>query len=153
MKTRHIFATALTLMVAAGASAQVKPEDAIGYRQSVMNVVGHAFGPMISMAQGKIPYNKDVVVKNSNVLDTIIDLPWTSFAPGTEKGAPTKASMKIWSESEKFKEHADKVQQAAANLAKVAKTGDEKAVKTAIGELGKSCKSCHDDYRLKEARN
>ncbi|MBI3524472.1 MAG: cytochrome c [Betaproteobacteria bacterium] len=153
MKTKHIFAAALTLMVAAGAKAQVKPEDAIDYRQSVMNVVGHAFGPMISMVQGKIPYNKDVVVKNSNVIDTIIDLPWASFAPGTEKGAPTKASLKIWSESEKFKELADKAQQAAVNLGKAVKGGDEKTIKTTLGDLGKSCKSCHDDFKLKEARN
>ncbi|PZP65134.1 MAG: hypothetical protein DI596_00055 [Azospira oryzae] len=31
----------------------------------------------------------------------------------------------------------------------MAKTGDEKAMKTQFGELGKACKACHDDYREK----
>jgi len=153
MKLKHLAAAGLALGIAAGALAQEKPEDQIRYRQAVMNVVGHAFGPMIAMAQGKIPYNQDVVAKNSSLLEALIGLPWTSFGPGTDKGAPTKAGKKIWSEPAKFKDASDKVEQAVGNLDKSAKSGDEKAVKVALGHLGKACKSCHDDFRTKESHN
>lgn len=152
MKLHKIVVAGLALGIAAGALAQAKPEDEIRYRQSVMNVVGRAFGPMIAMAQDKIPYNKDVVAKNSHVLETVAGLHWASFGPGTDKGAPTKADMKIWSEQAKFKDLTDKFQQAVAKVGQTAKGGDEKAVKAALGDLGKACKACHDDFRLKDFR-
>lgn len=144
---------AVTVVLASGAIAQVKPEDEIRYRQSVMNVTGRAFGPMAAMAQDKAPYNKDVVAKNTAILEMMSGLPWSTFAAGNEKGAPTKADMKIWSEGAKFKEASEKSQKAVATLASTVKGGDEKAIKAAIGDVGKSCKGCHDDFRLKEFRN
>ena len=35
-----------------------------------------------------------------------------------------------------------------SNLAQAAKGGDEKAMRSAAGEVGKSCKACHDDFRV-----
>jgi cytochrome c556 len=153
MKVTQWGTVVVGLTLAGSAFAQAKPEDEIRYRQSVMNVVGRAFGPLTQMAQDKAPYNKDVVAKNTQVIDMLIGLHWNSFAPGTEKGAPTKADLKIWSEPGKFKDAAEKSQQASSKLLQTAKTGDEKAVKGAIGDLGKTCKGCHDDYRLKDARS
>jgi cytochrome c556 len=153
MKLKQITLAAVALALTSSAFAQVKPEDEIRYRQSVMNVTGRAFGPMAQMAQDKAPYNKDVVVKNAAIVEMMIGLPWNSFAAGTEKGAPTKADMKVWSENAKFKDGADKAQKAVAALGTAVKGGDEKAIKAAIGDVGKTCKGCHDDFRLKEFRN
>lgn len=153
MRTKHAVIASVALCVAATAFAQAKPEEEIRYRQSVMNVIGRAFGPMVDMAQGKIPYNKEVVVKNTQIIDTLDGLPWNSFRPGTKKGAPTKADLKIWNDQAKFKESSEKMQQAVAKLGETVKGGDEKAIKSAIGDVGKACKGCHDDFRLKEARN
>jgi len=143
----------IALAIAGSAFAQMKPEDEIRYRQSVMNVAGRAFTPMIQMAQDKIPYNREVVAKNTQVLQTVIGLHWDAFGPGTERGAPTKADLKIWSEPDKFKTSAEKAQEAVGKLGQTVRTGDEKEVKAALGGVGKTCKGCHDDYRLKEARD
>lgn len=153
MKIKHFAIASLATCVAGTVLAQAKPEEEIRYRQSVMNVIGRAFTPMVNMAQEKIPYNKDVVTKNTQIIDTLAGLPWSAFGAGTEKGAPTKADLKVWSEQGKFKESSEKMQQSVAKLSQTVKGGDEKAIKTAIGDLGKTCKSCHDDFRLKEARN
>lgn len=153
MKLSHVAVAALALGVATAALAESKAESAIQYRQALMTVNIHALGPLIGMAQGKIPYDKAVVAKNSQILEALIGLPWASFGPGTEKGAPTKADMKIWSEQAKFKEASDQTEQAVAKLGQAVKGGDEKAVKTAIGEVGKACNSCHHDYRLKRDRS
>ena len=152
MKSIKLVVTMVACGIAGATFAQMKPADEIRYRQSVMNVAGRAFTPMIQMAQDKIPYNAEVVARNTKVLDTVIDLHWDSFAPGTDNGAPTKAAMKIWKEPQKFQESADNSVQAVGQLSKTVQTGDEKAIKAALGEVGKTCKSCHDDYRLKEAR-
>lgn len=153
MRTKHAVIALAAFCVAATVFAQAKPEEEIRYRQSVMNVIGRAFGPMVDMAQGKIPYNKEVVVKNTQIIETLDGLPWNSFRPGTEKGAPTKADLKIWNDQSKFKESSEKMQQAVAKLGETVKGGDEKTIKSAIGDVGKACKGCHDDFRLKEARN
>jgi cytochrome c556 len=109
---------------------------------------------MGAMAQGKAPFNAAVAQKNSALVETLIGLPFGSFGPGTDKGAPTKAGPKIWQEPAKFKEAAENTQKAVANLAAAAKTGDEGKFKAAFAEVPKSCNGgCHDDYRLKEFRN
>lgn len=153
VELKKIVLAAVAAIVAGGALAQAKPEDEIRYRQSVMNVMGRAFGPMINMAQDKIPYNKDVAAKNTPIVEMMAGLPWSSFGPGTDKGAPTKASPKIWTEGAKFKEAQDKAAQAITKLASTVKGGDEKAIKAAIADVGKACKGCHDDFREKEFRN
>ena len=101
-----IAAAALAAASAGIAFAQQgpKPEDEIRYRQSVMNVIGRAMGPMGAMAQGKAPFNAAVAQKNSALVESLIALPYNSFGPGTDKGAPTKADPKIWTESAKFKQ-------------------------------------------------
>lgn len=154
-KSTFRFTLALTLAsLATGlAQAQAKPEDEIRYRQSVMNVIGRAMGPMGAMAQGKAPFNAATVQKNAALIDTMLTLPWNSFGPGTDKGAPTKADPKIWSDSAKFKQAAEANQKAVAALVAESKSGDEAKFKAAFGEVGKTCKGCHDDFRTKDFRN
>jgi len=155
MKRIALAAAILAATAASLATAQQgpKPEAEIRYRQSVMNVTGRAMGPMGAMAQGKAPFNAAVAQKNSALVETMLGLPWDSFGPGTDKGAPTRADLKVWKETAKFKQGAEAAQKAAANLAAVAKTGDEGKFKAAFGELGKACSSCHDDFQLKQPRS
>ena len=155
MKRFALAAAILAATTSGIASAQQgpKPEDEIRYRQSVMTVIGRAMGPMGAMAQGKAPFNAAVVRKNSALIDSLAGLPWNSFGPGTDKGAPTKADAKVWSEAGKFKQAAESAQKAVAGLAAAAKGGEEAKFKTAFGEVGKACKACHDDFRSKEFHN
>lgn len=159
MKSLHARAALAAAIFAAAstgiASAQgPKPEDEIRYRQSVMNVIGRAMGPMGAMAQGKAPFNAAVAQKNSALVESLIGLPWSSFGPGTEKGAPNRAHANIWKEPAKFKQSTEEIQKVVANLAAAAKTGDEAKFKAAFAEVPKTCnKGCHDDFRTKEAHN
>jgi hypothetical protein len=68
------------------------------------------------------------------------------FIEGTDKG-DTKAKPEIWSESDKFKAAAAKMQEEMAKLNVAAKAGNLDAIKVAVGETGKQCKGCHDTYR------
>ena len=150
MKLQKIIltATATILTIGAGlAFAQFqKPEDAIKYRSSVFTVLGNSFGKIGAVVKGEAPYNKDDVAKNAAIVAMMSTLPWQAFGPGTEGG---KAKSEVWSESDKFKSAAEKMQLAAANLNTAAQSGDLENIKKAFGATGQTCKGCHDDFKKK----
>lgn len=136
------------LSVASAAMAQAKPEDEIRYRQSVMNVIGRNFGGVLgAMAKGERPYDQAAAVRAATLVEMLSTLPANSFGPGTDKGAPTKADPKIWKEPEKFKAAYQKMVDEVAKLPVAAR--DLNTLKAQVGEVGKACKACHDDYRQK----
>jgi cytochrome c556 len=141
-------AVACTMTAAGAAQAQMKPEDAIKYRQSALFILGQNFSPLAAMAQGKIPHDAAAAARHAEIADFAIKLPWGAFSPGTEQGN-TKAKAEIWLEMEDFKAKADKAQQEVAKLAQLAKGGDFNALKAQVGETGKACKACHDKFRNK----
>lgn len=146
---QYVFALALTAGLCSAAQAQFqKPEDAIKYRQSAFTLMGTHFGRIAAMATGKAPYDAKAVEANAAILATVVNLPYTAFGEGTDLGN-TKAKPEIWKEMPKFKEKAEAMQTEVAKLNAAAKAGNVDQVKAAVGDVGKSCKACHDSYREK----
>ena len=148
ISTMILSATALIgATVALPAAAQfAKPEDAIKYRKAAFTVMGTHFGRVAAMANGRIPFDAKMASDNAELANTMAKLPYAGFVDGSDKG-DTKADPKIWSEMDKFKAAAAKMQDEMAKLNVVAKGGNIDAIKAAVGETGKSCKACHDAYR------
>ena len=144
-----VLASSVALGASLAALAQMKPEDAIKYRQSAMFLVGQNFGPLAAMAQAKIPYDKDAAIKHADIVAFVSRLPLQGFQPGTDTGGNTKAKPEIWENMDDFKAKLEKMQQETAKLAEVAQSGDFNALKAQVGETGKACKACHDKYRNK----
>ena len=148
---------ALAAVISTGAVAQMKPDDAIRARQSVMRVIALNFGPVAQMAQDKLPWNKDAFVANALRIEAIWSMQPARFFPagsdspvaGSKFASFTDARPEIWSAADKFKAADARMGEAVANLAKAARSGDEGAMKSAAGALGKACGSCHDDFRKK----
>ena len=134
-----------TLSVPAMAQFQ-KPEDAVKYRKAALTVMAAHFGRLGAMASDKAPFDAKVAAENAAIVETMSKLPWAGFVAGSEKGE-TRAKPEIWTEQEKFKAAAAKLQEETAKLNAAAKSGNADAVKTAFGEVGKACKACHDNYR------
>lgn len=142
---------ALALGVAAGAAlAQAKPEQLVKQRQSVMTLQGKYFGPMAAMAQGKAPYNADIVRRNAAFLDNLTRMPWDTFDPSTKDVKPSGALPAIWEQPDKFKEAGSRLENEAHKLYEVSRSGDEAAVKAQIGAVGKACGGCHESFRQKQ---
>ena len=138
---------AVSAAVSLPAQAQfAKPEDAIKYRKSAFTVMAAHFGRVAGMANGKIPFDAKMAADNAEIAAMMSKLPFAGFVEGSDKGE-TKAEPKIWTEMDKFKAAASKMQDEMAKLNVVAKGGDLAAIKAAVGETGKSCKACHDSYR------
>lgn len=142
----------LALTVTGTAVAQVKPEDAIKFRQS-----GYAFMAWnmqrIKMNVEGGTFNKDEVVKAANAIQAIANSGMGAlYLPGTDKGTgwePTRAKANIWTEKEKLGKVATEFNKEANEMAKVAATGDAAAVGVQLGKLGGTCKGCHDDFKAK----
>ena len=133
-----------------GAYAQfAKPEYAIKYRKSVMFLIAQHFGRMGAMVKEKIPYNKDAFTKNAMLVETLSHLPWeASMVPGTDKGDTTLNSSAFMQQAE-FKEVAQTFETQTAKLVSAAQSGDFTGIKEQFGEVGKSCKACHTQFRTK----
>ncbi len=70
------------------------------------------------------------------------------FPPGTGPDVgKTEAKAEIWRRPEDFAGKRDSFQTAAQRFNAAAQGTDLAAIRAAHGELGKSCKACHDPYR------
>lgn len=134
---------------ATGALAQAKPEVLVKQRQAVMTLQGKYFGQLAGMAQGKVPYNADIVRRNAAFLDNLSRMPWDGFDSST-KGIKSRALPAVWEQNAKFKEAAARLENEAAKLYQLSQTGDEAAVKAQIGAVGKACVACHDTFQEKQ---
>ena len=133
-----------------GAYAQfAKPEDAIKYRKSVMFLIAQHFGRMGAMVKEKVPYNQEVFAKNAMLVETLSRLPWEAvMAPGTDTGDTTLKSSALLQQAE-FKEVSQNFETQTTKLVSAAQSGDFIGIKTQFGEVGKSCKACHSQFRTK----
>jgi cytochrome c556 len=130
------------------ASAQFsRPEDAIKYRKSVMFVMAQHFSRLGSMVKGSKPYNQETFAKNAAIVETLVALPWEAFlAAGSDKGDTTMKSSVLKDPAE-FKNDAQNFQMAIGRLVSAAKGDDVDGVKRQFGNVAKSCKACHSQFR------
>lgn len=142
-------ATVIGLVISATAAAQAKPEQLVKQRQAAMTLQGKYFGPLGAMAQGKAPYNAELVRRNAAFLDALDKMPWDGFAAST-KGVKSAALPAVFTDTAKFKEAQDRLQSEISKLVSLSKSGDEAAVKAQLGAVGKSCGGCHENFREKQ---
>jgi cytochrome c556 len=126
-------------------------EKAIKYRQGVYKAILWNFGPMSAAAQGKAPYDQAAFAKGATRVSQLAPMLLEGYPPGSQSApnVKTRAKPEIWDNMDEFTRLMHSMEDKAANLAKVAQSGDEKASKAAFFELGDACKACHDKYRTK----
>lgn len=135
-------------LLATNASAQfAKPEDAVKYRESALSLMASHFGRMAPVVKGQAPYDAAQIKANVAVLKTLSTLPWSAFGPGTEGG---DARPEIWSDAAGFKQKEQALHDNIAKLTAAADAGDFDKLRAAFGDVGASCKACHDAYRKKK---
>ena len=142
-----VLATVAGLAAAFPAAAQfAKPEDAVKYRKAAFTVMATHFGRVAAMANGRVPFDAKLAAENAEIATMVSKLPFAGFTEGTDKGE-TKAKPEIWTEQDKFKAAATKMQDAMEKLNVAAKAGNVDTLKAAAGAVGQACKGCHDNYR------
>lgn len=140
-------------LTAPGFAAKDPKKKAIKARQGEMQLRAYNAGPLFAMAKGKMPYDAakaqmlaDNLVK---LMDIDISSSWMQGTDNKTYPGDTTALPKVWTTYPEIGEYGKKYAKAVKELAAVAGNG-EKAMKSKVGPLGKSCKGCHDDFREKK---
>lgn len=128
------------------ATAQVKPFEAIEYRQGIFKAVKWNFGPMAEMVRGKQAFNADEFARRADNVAALSKMPLEAFVAGTY-ASKTSALPIIEKDYKTFADMMANFEKTSAALAVAAKSGDLAQIRPAFGEVGKTCKSCHDKFR------
>jgi cytochrome c556 len=136
-----------TLTAAAVATAAVKPETAIRYRQSAYTMLGWNFGPMAQMVRGKTAWDAADFARRAERVAFLAPQLLEGFPEGSDTGAMTEAKPEIWKDMNDFKSKMDDLVKQSKLLAEVAKSGDEEKMKEQFKNTASTCKACHEKYR------
>ena len=152
MKKISILSLSVSLLLPlwmSSANAQfAKPEDAIKYRQSALVVLSSQFGRMQPTIKGQVPYDAAAIKANVEIVKTLSTLPWSAFGAGTQGNSSAKPE--VWSDAAGFKAAQNKLEAEVVKLSAAADQGNLERVRAAFGDVGASCKACHDAYRAKK---
>jgi cytochrome c556 len=143
---------ALGAGAALAANVQMKSEDAIAFRQSGYKFMAWNMGRIKMNLDGQ--FNKDEVVQAANVIQAVANSGMGKlYVPGSDKGRgwkDTQVKPELFADKDGVGKVAKAFNEAANEMAKVAASGDQAAVKAQFGKLGESCKACHEKYRVEE---
>jgi len=153
MKHRILFGlTLITASVLAFAHQQTG-DDRVDYRQGAYRVMGWHMGLLGDAARGEKPFDLEHVRESVKHLQWAERLTATTYTPDTRHATKSKLKPEAWQDMDTFVDRGRSLKTAIDTLAAQADAGDEAGIKQAIGEVGKACKACHDDFREKMAHH
>ena len=124
-----------------------KPEDAITYRKSVMQVIKKHFGSVAAVVKGKMAFDNAAVTEDAKVLAMMSKLPWeAALVPGSYQGNTT-LTEKALKDRKGFLAAAQSFKDASRELVGAAESGDLAAIKKQFGATAQTCGGCHKPYR------
>ena len=139
----------ISLTLATAASAQVKPEDQIKFRQAGYSFMSWNMGKIKANLEGE--YNAQQVQAAATAIAGIAGSGMGAlYGPGTEKdigNLKTRVKPEFFKEQDEVRKVAMAFAKEANELQKVAATGDIAAIKAQFGKTGETCKACHDKFR------
>lgn len=140
-----VLAGSANLMAHGGAKGIVKE------RMEVMKSIGKAMKSISKMARGKAPLDADKVAASARSIARHGQRIPAMFPKGSSQGV-TEASPRIWQDPEGFKQGTQQMVDAARSLEAAARSDDAGNVKAAFASLGKTCGTCHKQFRIKKKR-
>jgi cytochrome c556 len=139
---------AASLICLAGATAVFAASEFGEKREADMKKIGGATAQLAGIAKGEKPYDAAVVKTALTTINTTIK-EFPALFPAGKPDEDGHASPKIWENMAAFKGHADELAMVTDKLI-AAPPADQKAVGAALGDIGKVCSACHQDFRLKK---
>lgn len=129
-------------------------DKAIKARQAMFQIYGFNSGLLGAMAKEKIPYDADIAAEAAANLDAAANFGQSQMWPqgsdnATDGNATTRALPALWETYPSVVEKGDALKEASAAMVAVAGDGLS-ALQGAMGDVGASCKGCHDDFRAKK---
>lgn len=130
-------------------TAAAAEPDAITRRQALLKAMGDEFRGLRGQLESASPDNA-AILASAELIRTNAGLFIDLFPAGTaiDSGADTEALPIIWEDPEGFRAAHQRLLGAADGMLAAARSGEPALVQAAVGDLGGSCKNCHDTYRL-----
>lgn len=147
MIRRLVLLSAVTLMGISGVQAE-EAENYIKYRQVVMKAIGGHTGAASQIVRGKVTPEGDLLM-HAKALAELNSNITRLFPEGSDFGE-TKAKEEIWAQWDKFEQAAGNAEKATAAFSEAVTGGDAAQIAKAFKDVGKSCKGCHKDFRVKD---
>jgi cytochrome c556 len=150
-----IFAgTAIACCLAVNASANEAMEKAVKARQGLFQVYAFNLGQLGAMAKGAVDYDAEAAQTAADNLMAAVSIKGGAMWPqGSDNTGPmkgkTRAKPEGWTTWPEISKRQEDMVTAVTALQPAAGQGLD-ALKGAIGDVGKSCKACHEDFRAKE---
>jgi len=148
MKRFFLGCLALVMLIGTGVASAQSIEKAIKYRQGAFSVMGWHFGAIVDMIKGKRPFDREDFARRAKIMSDVSFIPLEGFVANSFEGS-TKSKVEIWANFSDFEAKLKQMQEAATHLSTASLSDDYDATKRAAIKLGKTCKSCHDEYRNK----
>ncbi|WQN29794.1 cytochrome c [Stutzerimonas stutzeri] len=145
-------AVAAVLLASTAVQAQMKPEEMVETRQAGYQFMSWNMGKIkAQVIDGKEPHDQAKVAAAANAIAAIANSGMGSlYSPDTtteQLGKATRLKPEFFQNLDEAGQIGRNFTAAANQLAKVAAEGDQAAIKKAFGDVGGSCKSCHDKFR------
>jgi cytochrome c556 len=141
---------AIAGLSAAAFAANLEPAEQIETRQAGYKFMSWNMKKIKANLEGN--YSQAAVQGAANAIAGIANSGMGAlYGPGTDKAigdVQTRVKPELFTEREEVGRVARNFIEAANDLVEVAALGDPDDVKTAFGDLGKSCKACHDQFRM-----
>jgi cytochrome c556 len=138
----------ISLLSACGDGAKdTHPDQLVTKRLAIFKKFTKTLEPMGLVARDRSDYVKSEFMANALALQDLSKQPWVYFsAEGNYQ--PSRAKPEIWTQPEAFKKAQASYLTAVDQLVAVSGNADMPAIKGAVDEVQKNCKSCHDQFRL-----
>ena len=145
---RRSFFTFSIVLLFASLSTSFAHEDATGIVKERMDKYLQSQRDLkSSFKSAKSGDFKDVIEKTKTMIEWGQIMP--SYFPVGSGGAPSEASPQIWEDMTGFTEASLRFVEAAQEANDAAEAQDADATISALKALGKTCGSCHRNYRIK----
>ena len=147
VKSLSVFIVSIVLSL--NASAHGGASGIVKQRMDAMTEIKDASKAIREMARAERAMDFEQAQKLArSVIDHAANM--TSLFPDTKAsrhGAKTEALPEIWQQWDKFSASADELEQAATKALQAAQAEDRDSLNGAIRDMGRTCKSCHKQFR------
>ena len=134
---------------AAPAAEQPAAEvDHVKARQDAFKQVGEAMETIGKVVKGEVAYDAEQFKATVAQMQEAGAEAFQHFGEDAQGG---NAKPEIWSDMAKFEAGRDQMVAAVTALNEAAQTNDLNAIKPKMGDLGGSCKACHNAFKEKPA--
>jgi cytochrome c556 len=144
--TLSLLACTLVLSACSDAAKDTHPQQLLTKRVAVFKKMTQTLEPLGLVARGRKDYVKPEFVEGAQALKELASQPW-GFFTADGNYPPTHAKPEVWSQPAEFKQAQEKFLANVDKLVSVADSADLPTISTAVNEVEKSCKSCHQQFR------